>query len=137
MLVLKKGGDFMYYSTGGFDIMFTIVPLIVFCGFCFVFGTMIFSGVRYLNDKSKPMQTERARVISKRTNVSRHHHHGVNDHVHHSTSTTYYVTFEFLSGQRMELKVPANQFGYMVEGDDGILQFQGQLFNSFERVPKL
>lgn len=121
-----------FFDSGGFDFMFTIIPLIVFCGFCFVFGSIIFSGVRYLNDKSKPIQTERAKVIAKRTNVRRHHHNN-----HHSTSSSYYVTFEFLSGQRMELKVPGNQFGYMVEGDDGILQFQGQLFNSFERVPKL
>ena len=121
-----------FFNSSGFDAMFTIIPLIVFCGFCFIIGTMIFGGISYLNDKSKPIQTERAKVIAKRTNVRRHHH---NDH--HSTSSSYYVTFEFLSGQRMELKVPANQFGYMVEGDDGILQFQGQLFNSFERVPKL
>ena len=36
----------------------------------------------------------------------------------------------------MELRVPSNQYGYMIEGDEGLLQFQGHLFVSFERTPK-
>lgn len=70
-------------------------------------------------------------MVAKRTNVN-HHHHNHDGHIHHSTSTTYYVTFEFITGQRMELKVPRNKFGYIVEGDEGLLQFQGRLFVSFE-----
>lgn len=131
MMISTKGGISMYYGSG-FDIMFTIVPIIVLLGFCFVIGSMIFQGISYMNDKSKPIQTERVKVVAKRTNVTRHHHNN-----HHSTSTTYYVTFEFLSGQRLELKVSGKQYGYIVEGDEGILQFQGQIFNSFERVPQV
>ena len=131
MMISTKGGISMSYGSG-FDIMFTIVPIIVLLGFCFVIGSMIFQGISYMNDKSKPIQTERVKVVAKRTNVTRHHHNN-----HHSTSTTYYVTFEFLSGQRLELKVSGKQYGYIVEGDEGILQFQGQIFNSFERVPQV
>lgn len=131
MMISTKGGISMYYGSG-FDIMFTIVSIIVLLGFCFVIGSMIFQGISYMNDKSKPIQTERVKVVAKRTNVTRHHHNN-----HHSTSTTYYVTFEFLSGQRLELKVSGKQYGYIVEGDEGILQFQGQIFNSFERVPQV
>lgn len=57
--------------------------------------------------------------------------------MHHSTSTSYYVTFEFITGQRMEIQVPSNQYGYMIEGDEGLVQFQGRLFVSFERLPKV
>ena len=122
-----------FFDSGGFNAMFTLVPLMMMLVFCFVIGTMIFRGANYLNDKSKPLQTERAKVVAKRMNVTRHHH---GNEMHHSSSTTYYVTFEFLSGQRLELKVPGKHFGYIIEGDEGILQFQGQIFNSFERVPR-
>ena len=37
----------------------------------------------------------------------------------------------------MEFRVPSNQYGYMIEGDEGLLQFQGHLFVSFERTPKV
>ena len=121
-----------FFNSSGFDTIFIVFMSIIIIGMCFIFGIMIFQMSQYMKDKSKPIQTERAKVIAKRTNVRRHHHNN-----HHSTSSSYYVTFEFLSGQRMELKVPSNQFGYLIEGDEGLLQFQGQLFNSFERVPKL
>ena len=61
----------------------------------------------------------------------------MNGNIHHSTSTTYDVTFEFITGQRMEFRVPSNQYGYMIEGDEGLLQFQGHLFVSFEPTPKV
>ncbi|WP_278473915.1 hypothetical protein [Turicibacter sanguinis] len=47
-------------------------------------------------------------MVANRTNISRHPH-SMNDNIHHSTSTTYDVTFEFITGQRMELRVPSNQ----------------------------
>ncbi|MDB8564027.1 DUF2500 domain-containing protein [Turicibacter sanguinis] len=75
-------------------------------------------------------------MVANRTNISRHHH-SMNDNIHHSTSTTYDVTFEFITGQRMELRVSSNQYGYIIEGDEGLLQFQGHLFVSFERTPKV
>lgn len=116
--------------------IFSFGPIFIFIVFCLIMGMFIFQGVNYAKDKSKPIQTERAKVIAKRTNVS-HHHHNMNDHMHHSTSTTYYITFEFITGQRMELKVPSKQFGYIIEGDEGLLQFQGRLFVSFERTSKV
>ncbi|MDB8561011.1 DUF2500 family protein [Turicibacter sanguinis] len=64
--------------------------------FCIIMGIFIYQGVSYARDKSNPIQTERATVVSKRTNIARHHHTS-NDHMHHSTSTSYYVTFEFIT----------------------------------------
>lgn len=44
-----------------------------------------------------------------------------------SSYTTYYVTFEVESGDRIELIVPDREYGLMVEGD------QGTRYISFDR----
>ncbi|MBQ4627771.1 MAG: DUF2500 domain-containing protein, partial [Clostridia bacterium] len=49
-------------------------------------------------------------------------------------STTYYATFQFESGDRLELAVPSSEYGMLVEGDKGKLSFQGTRFLSFERI---
>ena len=40
------------------------------------------------------------------------------------TFTTYYVTFQVESGDRMELTVSGSDYGMLVEGDIGKLSFQ-------------
>lgn len=65
--------------------------------------------------------------------VTHHRHAGQNSHMHHSSSTRYYVTFEFTNGERIELLIPKNEIGMLVEGDIGILTFQGTRFISFVR----
>ena len=57
-----------------------------------------------------------------------HHDH----HTHHSTS--YYVTFQVDSGDRMELHMTGQEYGMLVEGDKGYLTFQGTRYLGFERV---
>jgi hypothetical protein len=54
-------------------------------------------------------------------------------HRMNSTTTTYYATFEFNSGDRMELQLPAQEFGLLADGDRGILSFQGTRFIGFAR----
>jgi hypothetical protein len=51
-----------------------------------------------------------------------------------STSSSYYVTFEVASGDRMELLVPTNEYGYLIEGDRGELTFQGTRYLGFART---
>ena len=75
-----------------------------------------------------------ATVVSKRTNVSHHHHHGTDHMAHHSTSTSYYVTFQVESGDRMELHMAGHEYGMLVEGDRGKLTFQGTRYLGFERA---
>ena len=54
--------------------------------------------------------------------------------MHHTThSTTYYVTFQVESGDRMELHVAGHEFGMLIEGDRGMLTFQGIRYLGFER----
>ena len=116
-----------------FQIMFTLV-------FLLVFGMIIVIAVKGISQWNKnnhsPRLTVPATVVAKRTNVSRHHHH--NHHgtgMHHtSTSTTYYVTFQVESGDRMELHVAGHEYGLLVEGDHGKLTFQGTRYLGFERI---
>ena len=110
-----------------FGIMFTVV-------FVFVIGTFVVTAARGISRWSKnnnsPRLTVPATVVAKRTNVTRH----ANSHHHHHTSTTYYVTFQVESGDRMELHVAGQEYGLLVEGDNGNLTFQGTRYLGFERV---
>ena len=119
--------------------MFEIFSLLFFLVFFMVFGIIIFTmirGIKQWNQNNhSPRLTVDAKVVAKRTNVSRHaHHHGTGAGVHHYTSTTYYVTFQFDSGDRMELQMQGHEFGLLIEGDTGKLTFQGTRYLGFERM---
>ncbi|MFD1775121.1 DUF2500 domain-containing protein [Paenibacillus rhizophilus] len=45
-----------------------------------------------------------------------------------------YVTYEFQNGARIELEVPDNMYGLVVEGDRGELTYQGTRFKGFNRA---
>lgn len=107
---------------GGTDFMFIVVPVFIFGIFILVIGTMFANGIKYAKDKSKPVIPVEAKIVSKRTKVWGEHSH-----------TSYYVTFELINGERMELKVDDSKYGFLVEGDIGVLSFQGEIFVSFER----
>lgn len=115
----------------GFYIMFTLV-------FLLVAGVFVMTAVRGISQWNKnnhsPRLTVPATVVAKRTNVSHHHHGHTGGGVHHTThSTTYYVTFQVESGDRMELHMTGQEFGLLVEGDRGMLSFQGTRYLGFER----
>ena len=79
-----------------------------------------------------------AKVVTKRQNTTHHSHPAAGDasgaHGFHSTtSTSYYVTFEVESGDRIEFAVRGQDYGMLVEGDMGRLSFQGTRFLGFER----
>lgn len=100
--------------------------------FLIVLGIIIFTIAKGIGQWSKnnkePVLSVIARVITKRTNVSSHMH----DNQHHS-STTYYITFEVESGDRIEFLVSGREYGNIAEGDLGKLTFQGTRFHDFER----
>jgi len=114
-----------------FQIMFTIIFVLVIVFFI----VTIVKGIGQWNkNNNSPRLTVPATVVAKRTNVSHHRHTHGNTGMHHTThSTTYYVTFQVESGDRMELCVEGNEFGMLVEGDWGRLTFQGTRYLSFER----
>ena len=111
---------------GFFGMMFTLM-------FFLVFGVFIMTFARGISQWNKnnhsPRLTVPATVLAKRTNVSRHHHQN-----HATHSTTYYVTFQVESGDRMELQMAGHEYGLLVEGDQGKLTFQGTRYLSFERT---
>lgn len=113
---------------------FQLFGIMFFLMFALVFGVFIFVFVKEISqwrkNNASPRLTVPARVVSKRTNIS-HHRHGNSHHV--STSHSYYATFQVDSGDRMELCLPGREFGLLVEGDQGLLTFQGTRFLGFER----
>lgn len=100
-------------------------------GFLFfaVFSATIFGRVRKhvgRNDNA-PRISVPARVVAKRMQVSRSHSQNARG------MTTYYVTFELDSRDRMELFVHGHEYGLLIEGDQGMLTFQGDAFIDFRR----
>ena len=116
---------------GGFQILFFLVFFLIIGVFL---ATMIRGIGQWHNNNQSPRLTVEATVVTKRTNVSRHHHHNGAGHMGHtSTSTTYFVTFQVVSGDRMELRMDGYQYGMLAEGDRGRLTFQGTRYLGFER----
>lgn len=106
-----------------------------FLMFFVVFGLIIFRLISQWNKNNhSPRLTVEATVVAKRQHTTHHHHGGVDDFHHMSADTTYYATFQFESGDRLELHIPHSQFGYLLEGDRGKLSFQGTRFLGFERT---
>ena len=112
----------MFYS--GFDALFSILfPLV----FLFVLGMILFTVVGNLRTWSKNNASPRLTVPATAGDMT-------GAHGYTSTSaTTYYVTFQVESGDRMELEVDGSDYGMLVEGDTGKLSFQGTRYLGFER----
>ena len=132
---MGNGLGFYDYGFPGFGTGFTIFGIMFTIVFVLVLGIFIFAIVKGISQWNKnnhsPRLTVPATVVAKRTNVSHHHHH---NNMHHTThSTTYYVTFQVQSGDRMELHVTGQEYGLLVEGDQGSLSFQGTRYLGFER----
>ena len=125
----------------GFDFLFTIFPAIFTIMFLLILGMFIVNAVRGIGQWNKnnasPKLTVEATVTAKRGDVTYHHHHDPNmgagmDHT--TSSTTYYATFQVESGDRMEFRIPRDEYGYLAEGDRGRLTFQGTRYLGFERT---
>jgi Protein of unknown function (DUF2500) len=120
---MDSGTDFFAL----FPIFFTII-------FVIIIGIFIFGAVKgvsqWRKNENSPRLSVIATVTSKRTDVSHYHHS--NDHHGHS-STSYYATFEFESGDRQEFHLSANDYSLLAEEDKGKLTFQGTRFLGFER----
>ena len=101
----------------------------VFLWFFFVFAIFVFIFAKNIRqwhkNNNSPTLTVNALIVDKRS--SSHHHHGG------ATTHSYHVTFQFESGDRLEMRVPRENYGVMVFGDRGKLTFQGTRFISFER----
>lgn len=106
-------------------IMFYLISFMVFAMFIFVFVKAV---SEWSKNNNSPRLSVDAKIVDKR--MSTHHH---NNNGHHYHTHSYYVTFEVQSGDRMELRVPRDEYGLFVCGDEGILSFQGTRYLGFER----
>ena len=123
-----------YGFSFGFQ-MFQIMWFIVFgLILCTVIVTLIKGLKEWNNNNHSPRLTVPVTVVANRADVTHHRHRGANDHHHYHTSTTYFVTFEVESGDRMELQLEGSEYGLMVVGDKGKLSFQGTRYLGFERT---
>lgn len=126
---------FGFDGFGGFGTTFSIMSVFGCIVFILVIGVFIYvfaTGISTWNKNNhSPRLTVGATIVAKRTNVT-HHHSGGADNIG-SSSTTYYVTFQVESGDRMELHVSGQEYGMLAEGDFGRLTFQGTRYLGFER----
>ena len=114
----------------GFGMTFSIMRIMVPVIFVLVFGIIIVAMVRGIGEWNKnnqsPKLTVPVTVVAKRSDV----HRGI-ETMH--TFTSYYVTFQVESGDRMEFEISDTEYGMLAEGDRGMLTFQGTRYLNFQR----
>ena len=104
----------MFFPAFGFDLFFLL--------FVIVFVVVL---VRNLREWSRNNASPRLSVPT--TVVARRRAH------HYNGGTSYYATFQFESGDRLELRLPWRDAGLIAEGDHGMLHFQGTRYLGFDR----
>ena len=113
------------YGFHSMDLVFSIFPILFLIVFVLVVGIILVAVIKgasqWHRNNQSPVLTVEAQVVAKRGDVTRHRHgdHGVH------TSTTYYATFQVESGDRMELLIPREEYGMLVEAGQGRPTFQG------------
>lgn len=120
------GGGFF----GGMPPFFALFFMLFVIAFAFAIISSIKS---YVKNSNSPIISVEANVIGKRADVSNHVHHGNDNHTHHHSSTTYYITFQTEHGERLELSLSGRIYGQLIEGDTGMLTYQGSWFKDFQR----
>lgn len=119
---------------GGFDMMFSVFPVVFFLVFAIIIVVFIVTAVKGVSQWHKnnesPVLTVAASVVTKRTSVTRHIE---DEHSMGHSSTSYYATFQVASGDRMEFSITGTEYGQLAEGDQGGLTFQGTRYLGFDR----
>ncbi|HWJ79948.1 MAG TPA: DUF2500 domain-containing protein, partial [Niallia sp.] len=80
---------------------------------------------KWNKNNQQPRLTSSATVVTKRTAIR-----GGGESRAYSD---YYVTFELSSGERKEFQVKGPEYGQIVEGDKGEIQYQGTRYLGFSR----
>lgn len=120
--------------------MFNIIELLFPVIFILIFIMIIFTFAKGIStwhkNNNSPRLTVSARIVAKRQNTTYQNHPNAGDtsgaHGDHTTSsTTYYVTFQVESGDRIEMSVSGSEYGKLTEGDEGKLTFQGTRYLQF------
>jgi len=89
--------------------------------------TTIIKGIFTWNkNNQQPRINTKAKVVTKRISTS-----GGGESRSYSN---YFVTFELEGGDRLEFRVKGQEYGQLVEGDNGELQFQGTRYIGYTRT---
>ena len=122
--------------------MFNLIEMLFPIMFILIFTIIVFTFVKgiatWFKNNNSPRLTVSARIVAKRQNTTHNNQPNAGDisgaHVFHTiSSTSYYLTFQVDSGDRMELSVSGSEYGVLAEGDKGQLTFQGTRYLTFDR----
>lgn len=117
------------------EVVFPLMFILVLVMVIFTFAKGIYT---WHQNNNSPRISVSAKAVAKRQNTMHHNHANAGDvsgaHGYHVISnTTYYITFQVESGDRIELSVSGSEYGMITEGDEGKLTFQGTRYLMFER----
>lgn len=105
--------------------MDNIVNSVMTYAFIFlIFASFFAVIVIRIRNNNSPIMSVDAKIVDKR--METHHDDG-------DSYTTYRATFEMQGGERKEFRIPRSKYGLLVEGDEGVLSFQGTRYLGFER----
>lgn len=117
------------------EMLFPIMFLIIFVMIVIIFVKGI---ATWNKNNNSPRLTVSAKIVGKRQNTTHNSQPNAGDisgenGFHTISSTSYYITFQVESGDRMELSVSGTEYGMLTEGDVGKLTFQGTRYIEFDR----
>lgn len=114
--------------------IFQLIFIIIFISIIVLFIAGVINSLKeWKTNNNSPILTINVVVIAKRGDISHNHYHSESSNHHTHSSTSYYVTFEVESGDRMEFNMPGSEYGLIMQGDTGKLTFQGTRYIKFER----
>ena len=117
------------FGVSMFSVLFRVFFLVVFV---IIIATLLKGLGQWNRNNQAPVLNVLATVVGKREDFR--HHHSANSNMMTTGTTSYYVTFEVESGDRMEFSVSGREYGLLVEQDFGTLKFQGTRYLGFERA---
>ena len=128
----------MFYAPFGFGAICGIFPLLALAIFILFAATLVKGVAQWSKNNNSPRLTVACVVVDKRTQTTHSQTPVAGDAsgahgFHTTTDTTYYVTFQVESGDRIELRVSGREYGQLAEGDQGKLTFQGTRYLGFEQ----
>ncbi len=118
-----------------FDFVGTVMPIFIIVIVAILLLSVGKSILQWNNNNKQPLLTVDSCIVSKRIEVKQHNNQQ-NDQVTSYTRTSYYITFEVGSGDRIEFIVDGDEYGLCAEGDQGQLTFQGTRYMGFHRNPR-
>lgn len=107
----------------------TFISMMFFIVFGIIAFSIIKSTLQWSKNNNEPLLTVPAKVVTKRSNTR-------GGSGNSSAHTSYYVTFEVQSGDRLELKMNGRNYGQLADGDFGLLSFQGTRYHTFVQQKK-